>query len=243
MRPLPASKKSIHPKDRKPAIGRVAAKGAAVRKATVREENEQAILAAAEAVFAEHGFRGSTTSMIASRAGIPKANLHYYFPTKKSLYRQVVENIFNIWLDAANSFDDCDDPVDALTRYISKKMDISRQHPMGSKVWANEIIHGAPVIQDYLETTLRDWTASRVVIIERWIEAGLIDPINPKHLLYMIWSTTQHYADFNHQIETLNNMSPLSDAEFEDAKQNVIKIILTGIGAKIPTSVRANIGD
>lgn len=203
-------------------------------RAEVRAENERVILAAAESVFAEHGFRGSTTSMIAARAEIPKANLHYYFPTKIGLYRQVVENIFNVWLDSADSFDDCDDPIEALTRYIGKKMDISRQHPMGSKVWANEILHGAPVIQDYLETTLREWTASRVVIIERWIKAGLIDPIDPKHLLYMIWATTQHYADFNHQIETLNDMSPLSDAEFDAAKQNVIKIILTGIGAKNP---------
>ncbi|MBZ0217377.1 MAG: TetR family transcriptional regulator C-terminal domain-containing protein, partial [Fimbriimonadaceae bacterium] len=132
-------------------------------RAEVRAENERVILAAAESVFAEHGFRGSTTSMIAARAEIPKANLHYYFPTKIGLYRQVVENIFNVWLDSADSFDDCDDPVEALTRYIGKKMDISRQHSMGSKVWANEILHGAPVIQDYLETTLREWTASRVV--------------------------------------------------------------------------------
>lgn len=205
-------------------------------KVAVRRENERIILAAAEAVFAECGFRGSTTQMIARRAGLPKANLYYYFPTKKALYRRVVENIFNIWLDSADSFDDCEDPVDALTRYIGKKMDISRQHPMGSKVWANEILHGAPVIQDYLETTLRDWTASRVAIIKRWISAGLIDPIDPNHLLYMIWATTQHYADFDHQINTLNNMEPLSDAQFDIAKQNVIRIILAGIGAERPDS-------
>ena len=201
------------------------------RRNQTRKANEQAILSAAEAVFAEHGFRGSTTAMIATRARIPKANLHYYFATKEALYRQVVENIFNIWLDAADSFDDCDEPVEALTRYISKKMDISRRHPNGSKVWANEIIHGAPVIQDYLETTLRDWTATRARIIERWIADGSIDEVDPRHLLYMIWATTQHYADFNHQVATLNGGEALSDAEFERAKANVINIILTGIGA------------
>lgn len=189
------------------------------------------ILEAAESVFAEFGFKGATTAMIAERAGLPKANLHYYFPTKEALYRRVVEEIFTIWLDAANSFDDCDDPVEALTRYISIKMDISRQHPMGSKVWANEILHRAPVIQDYLETTLREWTASRVGIIERWIAEGRIQPVNPHYLLYMIWATTQHYADFNHQIDTLNGGVPLSDAQFEEAKRTVIVTILTGIGA------------
>lgn len=202
------------------------------QKGAIREENERLILKAAEEVFAESGFRGATTGMIAERAGIPKANLHYYFPTKEKLYRRVVEHIFNIWLDAANSFDENDDPVDALTSYISKKMDISREHPTGSKVWANEILHRAPVIQDYLETTLRDWTASRVAVIRRWIAEGRIAPVDPHHLLYMIWATTQHYADFNHQIDTLNGGRPLDDAQFASAKRTVTEIILAGIGAR-----------
>ena len=195
-----------------------------------RAENERLILEAAEAVFAEHGFKGATTGQIADRAGIPKANLHYYFPTKESLYRQVVENIFRIWLDAANTFDDCDDPEVALTSYINAKMDISLRHPMGSKVWANEILHKAPVIQDYLETTLDEWTESRIAVIERWIREGKMAPVDPRTLLYMIWATTQHYADFNHQIETLNAGKPLSDKQFETAKKTVVGIILAGVG-------------
>lgn len=207
------------------------------QKTMVRAERESAILKAAETVFADYGYKGATTGMIAELAGIPKANLHYYFPTKEALYRRVVEHIFNIWLDAANSFDESDDPVEALSAYISKKMDISREHPMGSKVWANEILHRAPVIQDYLETTLRDWTASRVAVINRWISEGRIAPIDPQYLLYMIWATTQHYADFNHQIDTLNGGEPLTDAQFDRAKQTVIAIILAGIGAS-PAALR-----
>lgn len=197
-----------------------------------RAENERLILEAAETVFAEYGFRGATTGQIADRAGIPKANLHYYFPTKESLYRQVVENIFQIWLDAANAFDNCDDPEEALTSYIRTKMDISRQHPMGSKVWANEILHKAPVIQDYLETTLGQWTETRMAVIERWIAEGKMAPIDPRTLLYMIWATTQHYADFNHQIETLNAGQPLDDVQFETAKKTVVGIILAGVGIR-----------
>ncbi len=200
-------------------------------KAAIREENERAILAAAEEVFAEYGFAGATTSRIAERAGIPKANLHYYFPTKESLYRRIIDNIFTIWLQAADSFDDCDDPVEALTRYIHTKMDISRSTPLGSKVWANEIIQRAPIIQDYLETTLRAWTASRVAVIERWIAERRIAPVDPRHLLYMIWATTQHYADFGHQIMTLNGGAELSDEQFEEAKRTVTEILLRGIRA------------
>jgi TetR/AcrR family transcriptional regulator len=57
-----------------------------------------------------------------------------------------------------------------------------------------------------------------------------MDPISPRHLLYLIWSSTQHYADFGHQIQTLNTGTPLSDGDWQDAKTAVKRIILKGIG-------------
>ncbi|WP_373050752.1 TetR/AcrR family transcriptional regulator [Thalassovita aquimarina] len=195
-----------------------------------RQENEKLILAAAEKVFSEAGFGGATMQLIADMAGLPKANLHYYFPTKESLYRQVVENIFQFWLQAADVFDDADGPAEGIGAYIDAKMEISRRHPSGSKVWATEVMHRAPVIQDYLETTLMEWTEGRAAIINRWIAEGRMDPVDPDHLLYMLWATTQHYADFSHQIETLNGGKPLDDAQWEAAKASIKRIILKGIG-------------
>ncbi len=195
-----------------------------------RLAREKRILEAAEKVFAEAGFGGATMQLIADMAGLPKANLHYYFPTKEALYRQVVENIFQIWLRAADVFDSADGPAEAIAAYIDAKMEISRRHPAGSKVWASEVMHGAPVIQDYLEHTLTEWTEGRAKVIERWIAEGRMDRVNPHHLLYMLWATTQHYADFNHQIETLNGGKPLSDDQWEEAKASVKQIILAGIG-------------
>jgi TetR/AcrR family transcriptional regulator len=196
-----------------------------------RQESEKLILTAAEKVFSEAGFGGATMQLIADVAGLPKANLHYYFPTKESLYRQVVQNIFQVWLQAADIFDKADGPAEGIGAYIDAKMEISRRHPAGSKVWASEVMHRAPVIQDYLETTLMEWTEGRAQIIRRWIAEGRMDPIDPNHLLYMLWATTQHYADFGHQIETLNNGKPMSDAQWAAAKDSVKQIILKGIGA------------
>lgn len=201
------------------------------RRTDIRQQNERLILDAAEKVFAEAGFGGATMQLIADMAGLPKANLHYYFPTKEALYRRVVQNIFEIWLDAASSFDGATGPVEGIGAYVEAKMDISRRHPHGSKVWAAEVMHGAPVIQDYLETTLRDWTEGRMAVIQRWIDEGKMAPIDPRHLLYMLWATTQHYADFGHQIETLNAGQPLTDRQWREATESVKSIILRGIGA------------
>ena len=200
------------------------------RRNEIRAQNETLILQAAEKVFAEAGFGGATMQLIADVAGLPKANLHYYFPTKEALYRRVVQNIFEIWLHAAAAMDDAPGPVEGIGAYIDAKMEISRRHPDGSKVWASEVMHGAPVIQDYLETILRDWTTNRAALIQRWIDEGRMAPVDPRHLLYMLWATTQHYADFGHQIETLNGGRPLTDAKWRAATESVKAMVRRGIG-------------
>ena len=201
-------------------------------KAHIRAENERLILEAGERIFAQHGFRGATMQMIADQAGLPKANLHYYFDSKEKLYRCVVEKIFEIWLQAASSFENSDEPKEALKLYIYEKMQISRRHPYGSKVWANEVMQGAPIIQDFLETQLRSWTDGRIESIQAWIAAGKIQSVEPRWVMYMIWATTQHYADFGHQIETLNADAPLSEAQWEAASETVFEVIWNGLAPK-----------
>ena len=194
-----------------------------------REHNIEKILAAAEMVFAEFGYSGASISRIAEMAGLPKSNIVYYFASKELLYRTVVEDIFNVWRAAADEIVEDADPAFALGSYIDTKLELARTRPYGSKVWANEIIQGAPIVQDYLESELQSWTDQRVFVINRWIELGKIRPVSPKHLLFAIWATTQHYADFKHQISTLNEGSELSAEQWEETKKNVKAILLHGI--------------
>ncbi len=200
----------------------------AVGKPSIRETNERAILAAAEGVFAERGYSGATMSAIAARAGSPKANIHYYFPTKETLYRAVIERVLTAWLDAARSFDLSDDPVEALTAYIGAKMDLAREMPLSSQIYATEMMRGAPVVQDYLETTLTEWVRARSAVVRRWVSEGKLRDIEPKFLFYMIWATTQHYANAAHEIATLEGGQALSDAAFERAKGQVVETVLFG---------------
>jgi TetR/AcrR family transcriptional regulator len=198
-------------------------------RAHVREENERAILEAAESVFAELGFKGATTGAIAERAGLPKANVHYYFRGKDDLYRTVMARVLDAWLAAAASFDDSDDPRDALARYIGAKMDLARTMPLGSRIFASEIMRGAPAIEDHLTGTLKPWLEARSATVRRWIAEGKLAPVDPKVLFYMIWASTQHYADFASQIAVLNGGRPLDEPQFDAAKAQVIETILRGV--------------
>ena len=199
---------------------------------TIREENERALLEAAELIFAEQGFAGATTAAIARRACMPKANLHYYFATKEGLYRAVVARVLDAWLAAASSFDASEDPRQALSAYIGAKMDLAREMPLASRIWSAEIMRGAPIIQDFLDTTLTEWVVSRERAVRRWIAAGKLRPIEPRVLFYMIWATTQQYANAAHEMATLNGGRPLDAAAFERAKRQVIETILGGVAAE-----------
>ena len=200
------------------------------QKEIVREINERNILEAAEQVFANYGFKGSTTEQIAKQAGLPKANIHYYFKTKALLYRAVLERILDEWMVAAQAFDIYDEPSVALTHYVESKMEFSRNRPYASKVWANEVLHGATVVSEFLETTLKRWLEDRINVVNGWIKEGKITPVDPKTFFYMIWSMTQHYADFERQMVLLNHGKPYTDKEYQQKTQQVLQLILTSVG-------------
>ena len=201
-------------------------------KAQTRISNETHLLACAEAVFAERGFEGASTALIAQRAGLPKANLHYYFPTKLDLYRRLLEDIFDEWHTAADSFDLVDDPVAAISGYVRAKMALSQRRPLASKVWASEIIQGAEHMQDILVGRVKPWMEGRVKVINTWIAQGKLAPLQPQALLYMIWAVTQHYADFDAQIHALSGKRALSKKAYEEATEQVVALIIRGCGAR-----------
>ncbi|MBR8149409.1 TetR/AcrR family transcriptional regulator [Burkholderia vietnamiensis] len=206
------------------------------RKAHIRASNEAHLLACAEAVFAERGLDGASTAMIAERAGLPKANLHYYFPTKLALYRRVLDDLFEDWHRAAGSFEAGDDPVEAIGGYVRAKMDLSRRRPLGSKVWANEIIHGAAHMQDILSERVKPWFETRVKVIEGWIARGLLAPIDAPALLYLIWATTQHYADFDAQIRALSGKRAFAQKAFAERTEQVVQLVIRACGAVSPNA-------
>ncbi len=139
-------------------------------------------------------------------------------------------DLLEVWKQDALCFEMFDDPRVVLSSYIRAKMNHSRSRPYGSKVWANEIIHGAPTLGEALDASLYDWAKMKEAKIRQWVEDKRILPIEPSSLLYMIWASTQHYADFDHQINILNDHQSLSDMQFERAVQTVTSVILRGIG-------------
>jgi TetR/AcrR family transcriptional regulator len=200
----------------------------------IRVRNRAQILRAAEEVFAERGYGGATTAAIAERAGLPKANVHYYFGTKEKLYRAVLDSILELWLGAMDKITADKHPAEALGAYIRDKVLYSRDRPLASRLYASEVILGGTHIRDFLEVELRRWVAEKGEVIDAWVAQGRMQPVDPVHLFSLIWATTQHYADFHAQVATLVGRSDgqLSDADYEAAAETITRMVLKGCGVK-----------
>lgn len=200
------------------------------RKAQVRRQNRQVILSAAEHVFAQIGFTGATMAQIARLAGLPKANLHYYFGTKDELYRTVLEDILSAWQHELDGFTVDADPRAAVSAYVRAKLAFSRYRPSGSKVFADEIIHGAGVIGSQLTPLLCGAMDEKFQVIEHWAAQKIIAPVDGRHFFLILWGITQHYADFEMQVRAVLGRKELTDDDWGYINGQVEAFVLRALG-------------
>ena len=199
---------------------------------SIRERNKELILRAASEEFAEKGFAASKTSDIADRAGLPKPNVYYYFKSKETLYREVLDSIVEPLLQASAPFNQPGEPADVLRAYIRTKIRISREHACASKVFASEIMHGAPHLPAERAAQLNAQAAHNVACIQGWIDKGLMAAVDPHHLMFSIWAATQTYADFDWQISTVTGKTALDDADYEAAAETITRMVIKGCEVK-----------
>ena len=193
-------------------------------------ENLARILKAAERVFAETGFQGATMAEIAGRARLPKANLHYYFGTKEELYRAVLGDILKVWLSPTANIRPEADPAEAIAAYVRAKIAASRARPHASRVFANEILHGAGQIERFLSRDLRDLVAEKAAVLEGWIAQGRMAPLDARHFFFMVWALTQHYADFAVQVRLVLDKKRLERKDWDHIAAEVTRMVLRAAG-------------
>lgn len=192
----------------------------------IQVQNRERILNAALDIFSRYGYRGSTVAQIAERCDMSKANLLYYYKSKNEIYISVLEHTLEEWLAPLTALKPDGDPAEQIWAYTQSKLALSKSAPEASRLFANEILQGAPMIKQFLETDLKNLVDEKCAIIQHWINAGKLAPVKPLNLLFLIWATTQHYADFHVQAEILSDHP---ESLFEDAEATLKTIILNGL--------------
>ncbi len=168
----------------------------------IQKKNRSAILSAGLDVFSQFGFRGATLDQIAEAAGLSKPNLLYYFPSKEEIHQQLLSGLLHTWLDPLRTMKADGDPIQEILAYARRKLDLSRDYPRESRLFANEVLQGAPRLGESLPD-LKSLVDEKAAVIQGWAKVGKIAEIDPHHLIFLIWAQTQHYADFDVQVRAV----------------------------------------
>lgn len=200
--------------------------GTQPRKTRIQAQNEELILKAALEAFSAYGFRGATVDQIAASCGLSKPNLLYYFRRKEDIYVAVLEHTLHDWLAPLRGLDPDGEPIAEIARYIRAKIRLSRDNPKASRLFANEILHGATAIGAYLKGPLKELVDEKCATIRGWIAEGRLNPVDPHHLIFAIWATTQHYADFDAQVSAVVGTGP---DVMERAEETLTTLFVEGL--------------
>lgn len=199
---------------------------------TIRTKSIEKILAAAQGEFVSQGYKGATVQSIADQAQLPKANVLYYFKNKENIYHAVLEQTLNMWDEGIGDIVPEDGPELAIEKFVRAKITMSFKNPQASKIYAMEIIQGAQHLQDFARTYQRQWVKEKAEIFQHWINNGEMHSVDPVNLIFLIWSTTQHYADFDNQILTIMGSSHYEQNDIEHITAFLTDFILRGCGLK-----------
>ncbi len=195
------------------------------KKSRIQQRREKLVLDCALDQFATYGFHGTTIDQIAAMADLSKPNVLYYFKNKEDIYQSLLRRTLEGWLDPFIAINPTGDPMTELETYVSSKMELSFDSPLLSRLFAIEVLNGAPQMQAAMRTTLREIVDEKAAVLQVWMDAGKLNPVDPHHLIFSIWSVTQHYADFGIQIECLLGKPPNRAV----AKAAVRDILLRGL--------------
>ena len=194
----------------------------------IQKKNMNIILEAALEVFSQHGYSGATLDQISKQARMSKPNILYYFTSKEAIHLSLLQGLLNKWLEPLRQLNPNGDPISEINSYVQRKLEMSKMYPRESKLFAIEILQGAKYLKNYLQSDLKLLVENKVALINDWINQGKIAKINPFHLIFSIWATTQHYSDFEIQIQLiLGDDKKKVVEEAEDYLQKMFTKLLT----------------
>lgn len=197
-----------------------------------QREKRQQILEAALAVFSQSGLRGATLDEIAREAGLSKPNVIYYYDGKEAIYKDLLESLLDTWLDPLRDIAEDGEPLEEILTYVRRKLAMSRDMPRESKLFATEVIQAAPHIGGVMGSSLKELVDETATLFTRWMDEGRLARVDPYHLIFSIWAMTQHYADFDVQVQALLGPEK-SNRRFEEAEQFISQLLrcsLTTVG-------------
>jgi len=186
----------------------------------------EAILEAAERIFAEEGLEGARTDAIAAAAGVNKALLYYYFRSKEELYRAVLEGyVKDFNQQALELLSSKGSARSLLLRYINLHFDFISAHR-----------HHGPLFQRMLMADKKTWVRlarehglprlkALLKVIERGMRTGEFHRMDSTHIAISLVSLIAFYFSSATVLHAVSGIDPYTKANVQRRREEVLRFV------------------
>lgn len=190
---------------------------------------QQQILNAAEYEFSRHGLSGARLGEIANRAQVTTATIHYYFESKESLYKAVLQRpVDEVQTMLGELNFDSLSPQEALKQIIRIAIANEAQNPQRQMLWFQEASQNQGAY--FKECNVLSLHEHLLKILERGIAQECFRPLNPFLALTHILSVCLFYftvhQNWKHLTPEIDRLSP---DMIEEHTQEAITFILAAV--------------
>jgi AcrR family transcriptional regulator len=188
------------------------------------------ILAAAVDLFAERSFDGATTREIAARAGVAQPLLNYHYRSKDDLWRAAVDSLFESLVSSMSTRMEELRGVDELTRaklQVREFVTFSARNPQLHRIITQESKADSARMDYLVEHHVRPLYESTVELFEHLVRDGVVPPIAPAHLYYILTGAGPTMFVLGPECRRLTGLDPESD-EVVEAHADAVCTLLFG---------------
>jgi len=196
------------------------------------DRSREAILDAAEALFADRGYEGTSLQEIGRRAGVSRGTPGYFFGSKEGLYRAALERVFAAELElvmgAAERAAAVGGGAEAqLVAAIERFLDFLAARPSFVRLVEREALAGGRLLAgtEAHSVSMQQGLAAVADILAR----GPFHPVDPAHFLLdvlaLCWFPIAHAETFARGL----GLDPDSADFRETRRRHVVEFVLRGL--------------
>jgi TetR/AcrR family transcriptional regulator len=193
------------------------------------EATKTQILDAAEEEFARFGLMAARTEVIASKTGVTKAMIYYYFDSKEELYQAVLKRHAAKFLNAVEQLNVQElSPEEAVKQVIRAAIAHEVAYPNQGKILLHEAMQNEG---KYFKLT--GWEAPiglGIQLLQKGIDEGYFRPHNPWLMMIHIMGITTFYFNAENNLRNVNPDWQWQTPEaLEEMTASAIALILGGL--------------
>ncbi len=202
-----------------------------------RDTTSNRILDAAERLFAEVGFAGARTWMIAEEAGVTPAMIHYYFRTKEGLFQAVLDRILLEMADIVDGIQPSEMTLEEmLEAFLDGYFDYMARHPNFSRI--SKMALGTPS-REHMENVVRGFRPlfhAGIEFLEEGMASNRFARVNAEQYVVSFYCMLVSYFSDAEVLSILVEKDPLSKESIDSMKRHFKELFFRGLGAQVPSS-------